>query len=334
MLFETPKLDVPFKARMHPQVDRIRERARTWARAKGLLDTGIWTPESFDSADFGFFTAVAYPEAANDRVELLTDWLIWGWFLDDAVEPVKQSRNPVALKAFITRIKELMPLDGNTPPEPVGPIEEALAELWTRSLATMPDGVLALMRQAIDVVVEGTLWELHNDMQSRVPDPVDYVEMRRATTSNTALMTTLAIWAATGEAMPAELRDLRETKSLVEMSADILGLHNDIISFEKDVVGEGTINNALLAVQNFFGGELQDAANVVNDLIAARIHEFQLVAAEAPAELASYLRTLEFLLGGCFTWADKTGRYRVEKAPERITFRTPSGLGTAAVLVR
>lgn len=36
-------------------------------------------------------------------------------------------------------------------------------------------------RSAIDVMTESWVWELSNQIQHRIPDPVDYLEMRRAT---------------------------------------------------------------------------------------------------------------------------------------------------------
>lgn len=79
-----------------------------------------------------------------------------------------------------------------------------------------------------------------------------------------------------------------------------MGLHNDLVSFEKDGVREGTVtNNAVLATQHFFGGTVQDAANVVADLVSARVRESW--------------------LAGYHALAGRTGRYRAP-APPTFTF--------------
>ena len=37
------------------------------------------------------------------------------------------------------------------------------------------------MRHHVEVMLESWLWELANQIQNRIPDPVDYIEMRRLT---------------------------------------------------------------------------------------------------------------------------------------------------------
>lgn len=317
MRFELPKVELPYTARMHPHVDRIRDRTRGWVRDKGFLDLGVWTTEAFEAADYGLFTALTHPHASAGTVDLVTDWRNWFWFVDDyVVETFKRTKNVVGLKAFVTRLKTLE--------QPVDPIEEALAELRERSGEV-------LSQAALDDLFDSWLWELSNDVQARVPDPVDFVEMRRQTVGTAFTLELLQH--ATGAALPAELRGTRELKAVADIFGDVTGLYNDLVSFEKDVIGEGTGNNAVLAVQDFFGGDLQSAANVVADLIAARVRELRELAAQLPAA-ADFIEASQSWLAGYVTWADRTGRYRVSATPKRITFHHPSGLGTAAVLVR
>ncbi|GLZ31706.1 hypothetical protein Lesp02_38940 [Lentzea sp. NBRC 105346] len=328
MRVEIPEFHMLFEARTNPHLDQLRDRTRQWVRDKGFLDTGVWTPESLEAADYGLFFALANPDADAEHLDLLVDWSNWGWFMDDYfVEAFGRSRNLVGAKAFVERVKALTPIDGSTPPEPAGPVEQALADLWSRTLPILPVAARERFPQLMDDMMSSQLWELHNDAQSRVPDPVDFVEMRRKTVGADFL----AVMAALGAGV--EVPDTREARTLLQIFGDIIGLHNDIVSFEKDVTGEGSINNAVLAVRDFFGGELSDAVRVVNDLITARLREFQTVAAEAPA---AFVKVLESFMAGYFDWAGRSGRYRVDTTPtsKRITFRTPSGFGTAAVLVR
>ncbi|TWP46910.1 hypothetical protein FKR81_34475 [Lentzea tibetensis] len=293
--------EAPFPARMHPHVDRVR--SRTWARDKGFLDSGVWTPESFDAADYGLFAALTHPHAAPDALDLVADWHTWRFYADDFfAHAFIRTRNIAAAKAFVERLKNLG--------DPAGPVEEALADLLARS-KDLPVGPLHDM-------LDSWLWELHNDVQGRVPDPVDFVEMRRRT-SGAEFAAALARF-ATGAPPPG--------RQLTDPFADVVGLHNDVVSFDKDVVGEGTLVNAVLAVRDFFGGEQQDAVHVVQDLISARLRDFQDLAEDDHAD------ALRSWIAGYFTWAARTGRYRGVTPPRRTAFHRPSGLGTAALLVR
>ncbi|NEB51130.1 hypothetical protein G3I48_02225, partial [Streptomyces griseus] len=66
-------------------------------------------------------------------------------------------------------------------PEPVNALERSLGDLWDRTAGPMDAGARRAFRTAIETMTASWLWELSNQAQNRVPDPVDYVEMRRAT---------------------------------------------------------------------------------------------------------------------------------------------------------
>ena len=72
-----------------------------------------------------------------------------------------------------------MPVDdGPPPPTPMNPVEVGLADLWSRTAPNLSATTRHRFRSGIQSMTESWLWELANQIQNRVPDPVDYIEMR------------------------------------------------------------------------------------------------------------------------------------------------------------
>lgn len=74
-----------------------------------------------------------------------------------------------------------MPVDGTPAPEPVNALERGLADLWARTSGPMTPEARSRFRAAVESMTASWLWELANQAQNRIPDPVDYLEMRRRT---------------------------------------------------------------------------------------------------------------------------------------------------------
>ena len=73
-------------------------------------------------------------------------------------------------------------------------------------------------------------------------------------------------------------------RGLDNSAADYACLTNDIFSYQKEIEFEGELNNGVLVVQRFLDCDLEQAVDVVNDLMTARMQQFEhIVATELPA---------------------------------------------------
>ena len=95
------------------------------------------------------------------------------------------------------------------------------------------------------------MWELANQLQHRIPDPVDYVEMRRATFGSDLTMSLCRL--ATAAAVPPEIYRSGPVRSLENAARTTRASLNDVFSYQKEIEYEGEIHNGVLVVQNFFG---------------------------------------------------------------------------------
>ncbi|MET9634455.1 hypothetical protein ABZX92_44070 [Lentzea sp. NPDC006480] len=330
------EFDMPFAARLSPHVDRVRQHTKTWVRDMGMLNGAPWTEAFYDAADYGGFGPLTHPTASLEDLKHINDWHTWGFYLHDAFrEGFLRSRNVLGGKAFIARLKEIL-ASGTAP---MNPAEKGLADLVSRSSLDDDDraGVISLL--------DGMSWELHNTAQGRVPDPIDLVEMRRKT--NAGDLSAALAQKSVGAELPAELLRNSTMRALVDSFGDVPGLRQEILGFDAFYGSGASTTSAVLAVQQFFECELQQAVSVVGDLVAARLRQIESIIAELPslvqeydldeqarAGLHRYVEALKSWLAGELLWSRRSGRFSFSPAPTRKSFHSPTGLGTAAVLVR
>ncbi|MGX2993872.1 terpene synthase family protein [Streptomyces sp. JNUCC 64] len=204
---------------------------------------------------------------------------------------------------------------------PVNALERGLADLWARTAGPMGRDDRVRFRDAVGVMLDSWLWELGNQEQRRVPDPVDYLEMRRATFGSDLTMSLSRI--TRGKTIPREVYESGPMRSLQNAAIDYAMLVNDVFSYQKEIEYEGEVHNLVLVVRNFFGCGYPDAVRVVHDLMNGRLRQFQHVNAhELPVlyddlglddrtreALAEYVTDLENWLAGVLTWHRECRRY-------------------------
>ena len=206
-------------------------------------------------------------------------------------------------------------------------------------------------------MTESWLWELANQIQNRVPDPVDYIEMRRKTFGSDLTMSLSQIYQS--DVISPELLNSRPVRGLIDSARDYGCLTNDIFSYRKETEFEGEFHNCAVVVQHFLDCGAQESIDIVADLMTSRMRQFERIAnLEIPAlseemnlqpkardVLGKFIAHLQNWMSGILEWHRRSRRYPdfesaangsaepVEgsvRVPVRL-FRTPTGLGTSAV---
>ncbi|WP_206791355.1 germacradienol/geosmin synthase [Amycolatopsis sp. MtRt-6] len=334
-----PALDLPGPPRLSPHLAEARARNVDWARRTGLLDGVVWDERKLRAADLPLCAAGIHPDATADALDVTSGWLTWRTYADDHYPLVfGATRDLAGAKAANFRLPAFMPADGAPMPTPTTPLEAGLADLWPRTTAERRPAV----RRAVEAMTSSWLWELANQAQNRIPDPIDYVEMRRRTFGADLTMSL-----ARDRSLPPELHRTRPVQTLEHAAADVASLANDLYSYRKEIRYEGELHNAVLVVRNFLDCPEDRASEVVTDLIHARLAEFDHVAAtELPAlyrdeateeTLLGFVRELRDWLAGIVHWHENTGRYTEPElgyhpmaAP---VFGGPTGIGTSSLRI-
>jgi germacradienol/geosmin synthase len=353
-----PEFYMPYSARVNANLERSRQHCIDWARQMGMLESvsgvpelRIWDEENLALFDFAVCAARIHPDASGPELDLSSAWLTWGTYGDDYFPVIfGPTRNMAGAQEFNTRLSAFMPLDCGTTPPPANAAETGLADLWIRTASPMTIDQRGQFRRGVEDMTASWLWELSNHIQHRIPDPVDYIEMRRKTFGSDLTMSLARITQA-GE-IPPELFHTRAMRGLENSAQDYACLLNDIFSYQKEIEFEGELHNCVLVVQKFLDIDRRQSVSVVNDLMTSRLLQFRhIIATELPAlvgdfnldshardALDAYVVGLQDWMAGILDWHMLTGRYgesalrrRYRTPPQR--FGGPTGLGASAALL-
>ncbi|MFF9038518.1 germacradienol/geosmin synthase Cyc2 [Streptomyces sp. NPDC014892] len=320
-----PDFHMPFPLELCPHLDGARGRLTPWMHAMGMLSEGVWDEQRLAAADLPLCAAGLDPDATPDQLDLSSQWLAWGTYGDDYYPLVFGHRRDLAAARLTTaRLSDCMPVDGEPVPAPVNGMERGLVDLWARTTAAMTSDERRGLKASVDKMTESWVWEVFNQIQNRIPDPVDYLEMRRATFGSD--MTLSLCRMGHGPQIPPEVYRSGPVRSLENAAIDYGCLINDVFSYQKEIEYEGEVHNAILVVQNFFGCDYPTALGVIHDLMTQRMRQFEHVVAhelpvvyddfalsrEARTIMDGYVDDLRNWLAGILNWHRSVDRYKPE----------------------
>ncbi|TJZ54546.1 hypothetical protein FCH28_15690 [Streptomyces piniterrae] len=325
-----------------------RDLAKGWARSMGMLERGgVWSEASFESADYASLTASCHPDAGADQLPLVTDWYVWLFFLDDHFDELYMRRGDMAGgRAYLSLLAAIMAGGHGGALMSDDPAERGLADLWPRTAPLMRDDWRQRFRESNQGVLDEHLRELVLYGQSRVPDPISYLDMRREGRGGpwAAELVELALRAP----LPAEISRSRPMRALQDAFGDVVRLHNDLTSYRREVEEEGEVSNEVLVVEHFLGCCPEEASDIVRDLLDTRMRRFEdIVASELPvlfadqtvgpsgqATVIGYVQGLRDFMAGNRQWHEQSGRNAATgpagaPSPSPV-LGGPTGLGTSA----
>ncbi|MEV8531798.1 germacradienol/geosmin synthase [Streptomyces sp. NPDC051211] len=338
-----PEFRFPYPTVLNPHLEGARKRLIEWNRRIGMFEEGFWSEEKAADHDFALCSAGLDPGASPEALDISAAWLSWGTYADD-MYPALWGRvgGLGGAKPATDRLRSFMPVDLAEPPSPpVTVLERGLADLWRRTAAPMPPRGREMFRAAMDTVLDSWLWELDNLAANRVPDPVDYLEMRRATFGSP--MTASLARMAHMDVVPPEVYESAAMQSLEASAFDYSALMNDVYSYQKDVEYDGELHNMVVVVESFFGCDYPAALGVVSDLMTSRMRQFEHVVehelpvvyedhgldAAARAALDRWVQELKQWMAGIYTWHDATRRYREEDLRRHHGHRSTAAPGAS-----
>ncbi|MFI9154047.1 germacradienol/geosmin synthase Cyc2 [Streptomyces sp. NPDC053367] len=325
-----PDIRMPFRLRLNPGLDGARGSLLAWTHRMGVLSEGVWDEDKLASCDLALCSAGLDPDGSQEALDLSAHWLAFGTYGDDYYPLVFGRRRDLAAARLTTaRLSACMPLDGEEPIVPVNGMERMLTDLWARTTATMDPAARRTLKAAVDVMTQAWEWELANQIQNRVPDPVDYLEMRRATFGSDLTLS----MCRRGHApfIPAEVYRSGPVRSLENAAIDFACLLNDVFSYQKEIEYEGEVHNAILVVQTFFGCDYPTGLRIVADLMNRRMEQFEHVAAvELPVvhqdfrlsaedrkAMEDYVGALRNWMSGILNWHRHVDRYKADYLARR-----------------
>jgi germacradienol/geosmin synthase len=339
-----PDIHMPYTLRLNPRLAAARRQNDEWAARMGFHGEGVWSARYCSALDFPLCSAGIGPDGTPEELFLSANWLTWGTYGDDYF-PRVYGRNVAAAKAAVARLAGFMPLDLGAPDVPANALERGLADLWRRTAAGLSPRARTEARTSVMRMLEAWPWELANQLQHRIPDPVDYVEMRRGTFGAELTMSLSRL--AREKDLPAEVFESRTMRSLHAAAGDYAGFLNDVFSYQKEIEFDGELHNLVLVIEKFLHVTRDEAVRLVNELMTARLVQFEhLAATEVPvladrlgldgparAALADHLNAIRDWTCGVLHWHRETPRYRESALRPALRLHAPAGLGTSAFTI-
>ncbi|WP_106398630.1 terpene synthase family protein [Actinocorallia populi] len=343
-----PEFDLPYRLRLSPHLDHARRENNAWAHRMGFDTPGaLWTERQLHGFDFPLCSAGLDPDATAHELVLSSGWLTWGTYIDDWFPRVHgAARDAAGARAFARRLPAFMPVDLGPVPPPLNPVEAGLADLWARTAGPMSDRQRQGFHRAIAVMIEGMAWEVAGAAQHRLPDPVDYVEMRRLTFGSDLTMFLSRI--GYEKQIPEDVFASRTLQSINNAAADCGTFLNDLFSYQKEIEFEGELHNIVLILEHFLGVSKERAVEFTGRLMNLRRRQFEhLIAVELPvlcdrlglsaearSALDAYLDELRDWMVAILNWHRDTSRYPeaelVRDLPSPHGLPALTGLGMAA----
>lgn len=355
--FRLPDFYMPYPARLNPHLEHARIHSKAWARALTMIEgSGVWDERDFDRHDYALLCAYTHPDCDAEELALVTDWYVWVFFFDDHfLETYKRPRDMAGARAYLDRLPAFMPIqDPSAMPEPTNAVEAGLADLWVRTVPAKSERWRRRFAESNRHLLEESLWELANISENRVADPVDYIEMRRKVGG--APWSAHLVEHANSVEVPDRVAASRPLRVLKDTFSDAVHLRNDLFSYQREVEQEGENANCVLVLERFLGCDTQTAAELTNQLLTSRLHQFEQTAltelaplfaeyAVGPAEAVQvglYVKGLQDWQAGGHEWHMRSSRYMNDaghvddenaadsEAASQFSLHGPMGLGTSA----
>lgn len=310
--FTLPPIYCPFPTECHPQVEAVERHTQDWVRQFQLVQAGS-AFERFRAARFAWLNARAAARAEVADLELLTDWVVWIFLLDDHFDDGAFGRSPAHLDRWIAQYLAIFVGAGDITIT-AGPTTNSLREWWARA---QPRSTAAWRARFISVArnyFAGCQWEAQNRAQGHLPGMAEYVAMRRQTS---ALRTVFTLGELTeGVALPAEVLAHPTLRALADVANDAVAWFNDLVSLRKEIERDDPHNWARVFARETgcsTAAAVRCLAEAHNDRVRRYIAlERALPNFDVATDLAlrRYLHTFRGWMRGNIDWATASGRYR------------------------
>ncbi|MCL7422150.1 MAG: hypothetical protein M8364_14725 [Methylobacter sp.] len=317
--FTIPSIYCPFPSAISPHAESIHRHTLDWVRQFDLV-TNDKAFKRLRASKFGWLAARAYPNAPQDRLEIISDWNTWLFIIDDQCDEWGLGKNPEQLAALHARCLEI--LSGRNPGSEEAALVYALHDIHARISAIMPLSWRTRFVQSAAEYFESTVWEARNRSQSLWPDASTYILMRPYTGG---LYTDIDLIDLTeGITLPLAVRKHPRIMELAVMTNNVVCWSNDIISLQKEF-NHQDMHNLALIFHHHQAIDLQEAIDQVARLIENEVRQFIALEKSLPSfgadldrDVKRFIAVMRAWMRGNLDWSFESGRYLPAKETETL----------------
>ncbi|KAF1964544.1 Presilphiperfolan-8-beta-ol synthase [Bimuria novae-zelandiae CBS 107.79] len=291
------------------------------AKAKG--DRWIASHMGFDKktatknaqADLCYLASIWSSTASEERLVMMLDWNHWVFIFDDEFD---EGHLKTDLPAAEEEIKQTLAImEGNAPR--YSPTSDRVRYIFQTCCDRIKATSSSEMQQRwIDQhkrYFEQLLVQV--DLEARDAslscDVGAYMDLRRGTIGVYPAIA-LAEWASDIN-VPQQVHDHSSVQKLMQISADLVILVNDVLSYRKDLE-LGVDFNLITLLMNTDGFSVQQAMDKIGDMISDCYRQWYLALAELPSygekidrEVMKFVEVCRAMAHGNLYWSFQTGRF-------------------------
>jgi 5-epi-alpha-selinene synthase len=302
-----------------------------------MIRSDRMSSHKFRAGRFELLTSLVYPDADLDQLTICNDFITYLFYVDDqAEEDEAYGKRPELLQQYFQgHIAALR--DGARVPDDDA---AGLLLLDIRARLVSRASHSWLKRFADDVqayLLRGTLVGARHWTAGTVPSIEEYAAQRRW--DSAVLCTQDLIEVAGAGELPSRMHQRSEWIQLRGLCTNVVAFTNDLVSYPKEVLRNGSPNNLVHVIATHEKLCLIDAIERVIDIINDDVATFERVAtnlasnrARTDARLNRYLAGQRAWMFGNLRWSLETGRYADPESPF-IELRSSSHSVTAGARV-
>ena len=308
------ELPIPFPSRVSPDLARADDVHVRWPARFGLIADPA-AAERHTRARYADLSARFHPTAIGRDLDLAVDLNSWFFLFDDLFDG-PAGHDPKLAAQLVHRVTRVLdhPADDWC-------FAAAFADLWTRSRAGMSRTWQSRAARHWRDYLAGHITEARH-RHGRPPTAAEHLRLRR---DSIGVLPTLDLAERVGHfEVPPALLASPELTELCEITTEVIVIHNDLCSVEKEEAIDD-IHNLILILQRERDWNRHQTVTAIITMIQDRTDRFVRLAASLPAvydRLAldpagraagdRYLRdALTTLMRGAYDWAENSGRYTV-----------------------
>ncbi|MFI1170185.1 terpene synthase family protein [Streptomyces melanogenes] len=299
-----------------PAADQANTHVLAWARGLGLVRSDT-AERRLASVCLGDFAARVYPTATVEDLLLTTDWIAWLDFLDDQNDDRRTALDPQAFEGFLADVADVASTGARRPA--TGPIGDALADLWARTLARAGSRLCRRLHLHLLEYLAGNLQQAAYRGLGDVCHLAEYGALRRA--AGGILITFDLIEFAGGSELPPSVYYSRTYQRLLRAAGDVVCWTNDVLTVEKETAA-GDLLNLVTVLQRAHHCPPGEARARARELISRRLDGFRRTEEDVPGlcaalaldgteqqALTACVALLRAWMGGHAAWGITTSRY-------------------------
>ncbi|KAG6807361.1 hypothetical protein H0H92_007861 [Tricholoma furcatifolium] len=270
------------------------------------------TEKKFFKSRFDTLAGLCFPDADLEKLITCSAFFLWGFATDDLCDAGEHHQSEPDQVQHSHDISRRI-LQDDTAPQPSYPYAGMLWDILRRLRASGRLGMYERFKKAHLDWSSAQVKQAQNRSLDVIPALDEFLVMRRDTAG-----------VGLAEAMVEYSLDLDipsfvwEHPTIIEISKatnDILTWPNDLCSFNKEQV-DGDYQNLVCVLQQAHNLELQDAVDLLTQMITERVQDYVNLKASLPSfspdvdlALQKYFRGLEHFVQGCVVWWYSSPRY-------------------------